>query len=180
MADLAVGVAGGSARVPLPFASSDRGNGHDISKGRAGFGPCDDFLWRDQSQRPKWQRLRRTKIIRRGGHCSSRRSPRGALFTRRACQSAFAARAGSLKDSPCVVGRFWRWVGKPVSGGVPRMDAYAPGSLLAHLAHVPDPRSPHGQRFALPALLAAACAAILCGARPSRPSPSGAATRTSA
>jgi hypothetical protein len=45
------------------------------------------------------------------------------------------------------------------------MDAYAPGSLLAHLAHVPDPRSPHGQRFALPALLAAACAAILCGAR---------------
>jgi hypothetical protein len=45
------------------------------------------------------------------------------------------------------------------------MDAYAPGSLLAHLARVPDPRSSHGQRFSLTALLAAACAAILCGAR---------------
>ena len=45
------------------------------------------------------------------------------------------------------------------------MDAYAPGSLLAHLAQLPDPRSPHGQRFPLTALLAAACAAILCGAR---------------
>jgi hypothetical protein len=37
--------------------------------------------------------------------------------------------------------------------------------LLAHLARIPDPRSPHGQRFPLTALLAAACAAILCGAR---------------
>jgi DDE family transposase len=45
------------------------------------------------------------------------------------------------------------------------MDAYAPGSLLAHLARIPDPRSPHGQRFTLTALLAAACTAILCGAR---------------
>lgn len=45
------------------------------------------------------------------------------------------------------------------------MDAYAPGSLLAHLALIPDPRSPHGQRFPLTALLATACAAILCGAR---------------
>jgi hypothetical protein len=45
------------------------------------------------------------------------------------------------------------------------MDTYASGSLLAHLAHIPDPRSPHGQRFPLTALLAAACTAILCGAR---------------
>lgn len=45
------------------------------------------------------------------------------------------------------------------------MEGYAPGSLLAHLARVPDPRGPHGQRFPLTALLAAARAAILCGAR---------------
>ena len=45
------------------------------------------------------------------------------------------------------------------------MAAYVPGSLLAHLARIPDPRSPHGQRFPLTALLAAACTAILCGAR---------------
>lgn len=45
------------------------------------------------------------------------------------------------------------------------MDGFVPGSLLAHLARIPDPRSPHGQRFPLTALLAAACAAILCGAR---------------
>jgi hypothetical protein len=45
------------------------------------------------------------------------------------------------------------------------MDGYAPGSLLAHLARLPDPRSRHGQRFPATALLAAACAAILCGAR---------------
>ncbi len=45
------------------------------------------------------------------------------------------------------------------------MNAFTPGSLLAHLARIPDPRSPHGQRFPLTALLAAACAAILCGAR---------------
>jgi DDE_Tnp_1-associated/Transposase DDE domain len=45
------------------------------------------------------------------------------------------------------------------------MDAYAPTSLFAHLAQIPDPRSRHGQRFPLTALLAAAAAAILCGAR---------------
>jgi hypothetical protein len=43
------------------------------------------------------------------------------------------------------------------------MLAFAPDSLLAHLANVPDPRSPHGRRFPLSALLAACCAAILCG-----------------
>lgn len=43
------------------------------------------------------------------------------------------------------------------------MTAFTPNSLLAHLAQVPDPRSPHGRRFALSALLASACAAILCG-----------------
>jgi hypothetical protein len=45
------------------------------------------------------------------------------------------------------------------------MDAYAANSLLAHLARLPDPRSPKGQRHPLSALLGAACAAILCGAR---------------
>lgn len=45
------------------------------------------------------------------------------------------------------------------------MDALAPDSLLAHLATLADPRSRQGQRFPLVALLAAACAAILCGAR---------------
>jgi hypothetical protein len=43
------------------------------------------------------------------------------------------------------------------------LTSYAPGSLLAHLAKVPDPRSPHGTRFPLLALLACACAAVLCG-----------------
>lgn len=45
------------------------------------------------------------------------------------------------------------------------MESYAVGSLLAHLAHLPDPRDPKGQRHPLTALLAAACAALLCGAR---------------
>jgi hypothetical protein len=41
--------------------------------------------------------------------------------------------------------------------------AFAPGSLLAHLATVPDPRSRHGRRFSVASLLASACAAVLCG-----------------
>ena len=43
------------------------------------------------------------------------------------------------------------------------MVALAPDSLLACLAQLPDPRSRHGRRFPLAALLAASCAAILCG-----------------
>ena len=43
------------------------------------------------------------------------------------------------------------------------MTAFAPGSLFAHLADLPDPRSPRGRRFSLIALLATACAAVLCG-----------------
>ena len=43
------------------------------------------------------------------------------------------------------------------------MTGFAPTSLLAHVATVPDPRSPHGRRFPLGALLAACCAAVLCG-----------------
>lgn len=43
------------------------------------------------------------------------------------------------------------------------MTALAPASLLAHLATIADPRSPHGRRFSLLSLLAAACAAVLCG-----------------
>jgi hypothetical protein len=44
--------------------------------------------------------------------------------------------------------------------------SYAPpGSLLAFLADVPDPRSRHGRRHDLVAMLAHACCAILCGCR---------------
>lgn len=39
------------------------------------------------------------------------------------------------------------------------------GSLLACLADVPDPRSRHGRRHPLTAMLAHACCAILCGCR---------------
>ncbi len=55
--------------------------------------------------------------------------------------------------------------GPALSSGGPCLNAYAPGSLLAHLACIPDPRSPHGQRFPLTALLAAAFAAIAQWAR---------------
>jgi hypothetical protein len=40
-----------------------------------------------------------------------------------------------------------------------------PGSLLAFLANVPDPRCAAGKRHPLTAMLAQACCAILCGAR---------------
>jgi len=45
------------------------------------------------------------------------------------------------------------------------MEAFHPGSLLSFLATVPDPRSRHGRQHPLPAILALACCAILCGAR---------------
>lgn len=43
------------------------------------------------------------------------------------------------------------------------MTPFAPGSLFESLANLPDPRSRHGRRFPLRALLASACAAVLCG-----------------
>lgn len=43
------------------------------------------------------------------------------------------------------------------------------GSLLEHLGQIPDPRSAHGRRHSLPAMLAAACCALLCGARGFKP-----------
>lgn len=49
------------------------------------------------------------------------------------------------------------------------MNGNAPASLLSFLACVPDPRSAHGRRHPLPAMLAAACCAILCGARGFKP-----------
>jgi len=45
------------------------------------------------------------------------------------------------------------------------MEEAVAGSLLAHLARVPDPRDAKGQRHPLRPLLAIASAAILCGAR---------------
>jgi hypothetical protein len=45
------------------------------------------------------------------------------------------------------------------------MPAFAPGSLLAYLAEVPDPRSPLGRQHPLPAILGLVCCALLCGAR---------------
>lgn len=45
------------------------------------------------------------------------------------------------------------------------MPAFAPGSLLAYLAEVPDPRSRRGRQHPLPAILGLVCCALLCGAR---------------
>lgn len=45
------------------------------------------------------------------------------------------------------------------------MNTTAPGGLLALLAEVPDPRSRHGRRHPLTAMLAHACCAVLCGCR---------------
>jgi hypothetical protein len=45
------------------------------------------------------------------------------------------------------------------------MEAFTPGSLLSFLASVPDPRSRHGRRHPLPAILALFCCAIMCGAK---------------
>jgi hypothetical protein len=45
------------------------------------------------------------------------------------------------------------------------MGAADAGSLLSFLAEVPDPRSRHGRQHPLPAILAAVCCAVLCGAR---------------
>jgi hypothetical protein len=45
------------------------------------------------------------------------------------------------------------------------MPAFAPGSLLAYLAEVPDPRSRLGRQHPLSAILGLVCVALLCGAR---------------
>src|SRR4051812_10756504 len=45
------------------------------------------------------------------------------------------------------------------------MAYHLPGSLMAFLADVPDPRDPSGKRHPLVAMLAHACYAILCGRR---------------
>jgi len=45
------------------------------------------------------------------------------------------------------------------------MTSFAPGSLLAYLAEVPDRRSRHGRQHPLSAILGLTCCAILCGCR---------------
>ena len=42
---------------------------------------------------------------------------------------------------------------------------FTEGSLLAFLATVPDPRSRHGRRHPLSAILSLVCCAIMCGAK---------------
>ena len=45
------------------------------------------------------------------------------------------------------------------------MPYYQPGSLMAFLAEVPDPRGASGKRHPIVAMLAHACCAMLCGCR---------------
>src|SRR5262249_29079143 len=45
------------------------------------------------------------------------------------------------------------------------MEAHPTGSLLSFLAAVPDPRSRHGRRHPLTAILGLVCCAIMCGAK---------------
>ena len=45
------------------------------------------------------------------------------------------------------------------------MEAFTEGSLLSFLAEVPDPRSRHGRRHPLSAVLALVCCAIMSGAK---------------
>jgi len=45
------------------------------------------------------------------------------------------------------------------------MDTHPAGSLLSFLAAVPDPRSRHGRRHPLWAILVLVCCAIMCGAK---------------
>ena len=45
------------------------------------------------------------------------------------------------------------------------MEAHAAGSLLSFLAAVPDPRSRHGRRHPLSAILGLVCCAVMCGAK---------------
>lgn len=49
------------------------------------------------------------------------------------------------------------------------MPTLPPASLPNFLATVPDPRSAHGRRHSLKAMLAAVCCAVLCGARGFKP-----------
>jgi DDE_Tnp_1-associated len=45
------------------------------------------------------------------------------------------------------------------------MEALTAGGLLSFLATVPDPRSRHGRRHRLSAILALVCCAVMCGAK---------------